>query len=191
MVHWVQVWVVMLQVPGAVQFAFPRHWTHCPAVVSQYRFGAAHIPSPVQGVGAAASAPPELEEDEPPAPESPDELPPLVSPLSSPPEDPPGPTPELPLEAFPELPPGLTPEEPPPFEEPLASGEPEELELPPHPSPRAIAKETAPKALKLFIDCMVPREGHNQATKGAVGVSRTPPLLRPHRRTRPYLARVI
>jgi hypothetical protein len=119
-------------------------------------------------VGAAASAPPELEpelDEELAPPESLGEPPPPSSPLSSPPEEPPGPTPEL-LDAVPELPPDDAVPEEPPFEDPLASGEPPvELVLPPHPRPTAIANDTALKALKLFIDGMVPRRGHDQATK--------------------------
>jgi hypothetical protein len=151
--------------------------------VSQW-VGAGHIASVVQGVGAAASAPPELElelDEELVAPESLSEPPPPSSPLSSPPEELPGPTPEL-LDVVPELlPDDVVPEEP-PFEEPLASGEPPpvELVLPPHPRPMAIAKDTALKALKLFIDGMVPRSGHDQATKALQQAPSHPCLLRPH-----------
>jgi hypothetical protein len=142
--------------------------------VSQW-VGAGHIASVVHGVGAAASAPPELDDEELVPPESPGVPPPPSSPLSSPPEEPPGPTPEL-LDAVPELPPDdVVPDEP-PFEDPLASGEPPpvELVLPPHPRPTAIANDTALKALKLFIERMVPRAGDDQATKARRRAPPTP-----------------
>lgn len=116
----------------------------------------------MQGVGAAASAPPELDEDplasdellEPPEELLLDDVP-LSSPPSCPPEEPPKLTPELLLEVLPELPPELNPEELPPFEEPPPSGPPPPAGvLPPplHPSPTAIAIETAPQAFKVFIE---------------------------------------